>query len=553
MTRNARRFDDLMNRAFAPYRDIPREEVNAASEHVRRDLRDDADARTRIEMSDADTHVRGAWLRPVLACAAAAVLAVVVFARPWAGDPLATAVADGAYELVDGSRVEVRPQTSLSFERADDGLRILLEDGGIIVNAAKQRTGHLYVHTKDVTVSVVGTVFLVNVEPEGSRVAVIEGEVRVRQGASEKKLLPGDQMATSPGIHLLPVVEEIAWSRNAPEHHALLLQSRTAAQASVPAVTPDTPAPRERFEVVSIRLRGVSTDGGRGGGAALACAGGMDLDPRLLRLRGFSVYRMITLAHDGDCLAWTRMSEPGPLSGGPEWVRFDLWDVEARIPEGPLPYTPGYVDIGGGRTAQRHTPGPRLKAMLEDLLADRFKLRLRRETRQVPGYVLTVAKGGPKMIPWKEGDPTTERELVDAWAQRGMFLSPQELSALGLTAAEFADRWTRRAIELRPPGQIGAKASLAYLVSQIQRATLRPVLDRTGLTGEFNYRLAWDETFEQPPDVLVPRRPGAAAAGTRMLSGLVEALERDLGLRLEPTQTAADVLIIEQVERPTEN
>ena len=90
-------------------------------------------------------------------------------------------------------------------------------------------------------------------------------------------------------------------------------------------------------------------------------------------------------------------------------------------------------------------------------------------------------------------------------------------------------------------------------MSQIQRATLRPVIDRTGLTGEFNYRLAWDETFDQPLDARVPRQPGGAAGNSRMLNGLVEALERELGLRLEPTQTAGDVLIIEQVERPSEN
>src|SRR5262249_55701969 len=66
--------------------------------------------------------------------------------------------------LADGSRVEMRSQSELSLERAGDGERIHLRTGGVIINAAKQGSGHLYVQTKDITVSVVGTVFLVNAE-----------------------------------------------------------------------------------------------------------------------------------------------------------------------------------------------------------------------------------------------------------------------------------------------------------------------------------------------------------------------------------------------------
>src|SRR5262249_28977200 len=62
--------------------------------------------------------------------------------------------------LPDDSRVEMRTRTELSFDRAPDGVRILLKEGSILVSAAKQRSGHLYVKTKDVTVSVVGTIFL---------------------------------------------------------------------------------------------------------------------------------------------------------------------------------------------------------------------------------------------------------------------------------------------------------------------------------------------------------------------------------------------------------
>jgi hypothetical protein len=68
----------------------------------------------------------------------------------------------------------------------------LLKNGSILVSAAKQRNGHFYVKTKDVTVSVVGTVFIVKAEQEGSRVAVIEGEVHVQKGATTERLSPGE-------------------------------------------------------------------------------------------------------------------------------------------------------------------------------------------------------------------------------------------------------------------------------------------------------------------------------------------------------------------------
>ena len=151
-----------------------------------------------------------------------------------AGEIVRTAQKGGLLTLADGSRVEMRAHSELLLERAHDGVRIRLNKGGLIVNAAQQRTGHLYVQTKDVTVSVIGTVFLVNAEEQGSQVAVIEGEVRVQHGMSEKKLRRGEQVATGPLMEPQPVNVEIAWSQNADAHVALLQQSVNAA---VPART----------------------------------------------------------------------------------------------------------------------------------------------------------------------------------------------------------------------------------------------------------------------------------------------------------------------------
>jgi len=140
----------------------------------------------------------------------------------------------GVIALEDGSHMEMHSESEVLLERANDGLRVRLRDGGIIVNAAKQGAGHLYVQTKDVMVSVLGTVFLVNAEEEGSRVAVIDGEVNVRQGASTTKLIRGEQVATNPLMEPQLVKEEISWSRNA-EAHLALLQPTSGGTAQIQA------------------------------------------------------------------------------------------------------------------------------------------------------------------------------------------------------------------------------------------------------------------------------------------------------------------------------
>src|SRR5204862_5316461 len=124
--------------------------------------------------------------------------------------------------LADGSLIEMRANSEMAIEAADDGVRIRLDAGSVIVTAAKQQKGHLYVQTKDVIVSVVGTVFLVNAEEAGSRVAVIQGEVHVQQGETLKKLLPGEQVATVPTMEAIAVSEEISWSRESSALQALL-------------------------------------------------------------------------------------------------------------------------------------------------------------------------------------------------------------------------------------------------------------------------------------------------------------------------------------------
>jgi hypothetical protein len=126
--------------------------------------------------------------------------------------------------LADGSVVEMneRAEFAVSMHRKDTTIK--LGRGNIIVQAAKRKTGHLYVAAKDCRVSVTGTVFSVNSGMKGSRVSVIEGEVRVASAGANSVLHPGEQLSTSVAVGSVPVEREIAWSQDFDKHLALLAE-----------------------------------------------------------------------------------------------------------------------------------------------------------------------------------------------------------------------------------------------------------------------------------------------------------------------------------------
>jgi hypothetical protein len=127
-------------------------------------------------------------------------------------------------QLRDGSVVEMRERTGFSNTSAGRDLTIRLGQGSIIVQAAKRSSGHLYVATSDCRVAVTGTVFGVSAGFKGSRVSVVEGEVRVAQQSGEKVLRAGDQVTTSTAVAGVRVQDDVAWSRNYEQHLALLKQ-----------------------------------------------------------------------------------------------------------------------------------------------------------------------------------------------------------------------------------------------------------------------------------------------------------------------------------------
>jgi len=124
--------------------------------------------------------------------------------------------------LGDGSLIEMKDRSELYLTRTRQGTTIHLTRGNIVVEAAKQRSGQLFVETGDSLVSVTGTIFSVNNGTKGSRVSVIEGEVKLNHAGSDRVLRPGEQATTSAAIERIPVKQEVAWSRKADKYAAML-------------------------------------------------------------------------------------------------------------------------------------------------------------------------------------------------------------------------------------------------------------------------------------------------------------------------------------------
>jgi hypothetical protein len=126
--------------------------------------------------------------------------------------------------LFEGSEVEMNQRAEFAVTASRRDTTIHLDQGSVIVRAAKRHTGHLYVSAPDCIVAVTGTVFSVNSGTKGSRVTVIEGEVHVKHAGLESILHSGDEVATTQSVGLVPVREEIAWSSDLDHELALLAE-----------------------------------------------------------------------------------------------------------------------------------------------------------------------------------------------------------------------------------------------------------------------------------------------------------------------------------------
>lgn len=178
------------------------------------------------------------------------------------------------------------------------------------------------------------------------------------------------------------------------------------------------------------------------------------------------------------------------IAGEPDWVKTEKWDVDG------VPDVEGEPDMS------------QLQGMMQKILLERFGLKLRHEQREMPVFALTVAKGGPKMTP-NTSDPS-------GW------MDQQNSAANGRDVESLKN------------------ASMPDLALILQFRVDRPVVDQTGLKGRYDFKLQWstDEAQTTQPDAL---------------PGLFTAIQEQLGLKLEPVKAPADVLVIDQVEKPSPN
>src|SRR2546429_2111205 len=151
--------------------------------------------------------------------------------------------------LLDGSQVEMNQRAELAVSASRRDTTIHLDQGSIIVQAAKRRTGHLYVSAPDCTVAVTGTVFSVNSGTKGSRVAVIEGEVHVKHAGRESILHSGDVVATTQSVGVVSVREEIGWSSDL-DHELALLAEFSKLRTKLEDI--QTPGPRYESKILPL-------------------------------------------------------------------------------------------------------------------------------------------------------------------------------------------------------------------------------------------------------------------------------------------------------------
>ncbi|MGA3344661.1 MAG: FecR domain-containing protein [Terracidiphilus sp.] len=132
--------------------------------------------------------------------------------------------AHAVLRLSDGSTVEVNERSVLGVGARGRNMTLSLDNGAVIVQAAKRDFGHLYVKTPDCRVAVTGTVFSVNAGIKGSRVAVLQGSVHVVHSGVDTLIQAGDQVATSDNLSPAPVDMQISWSHDREKYLPLLAQ-----------------------------------------------------------------------------------------------------------------------------------------------------------------------------------------------------------------------------------------------------------------------------------------------------------------------------------------
>src|SRR5688500_475777 len=258
------------------------------------------------------------------------------------------------------------------------------------------------------------------------------------------------------------------------------------------AIGADAQTAAQRFDVASIRRNVAATQQGRGGLSAPQPGG------RYVAI-GVTLRRLVGDVYDLDVL------------GGPAWVDSDRFDVNARAEGAPTP--------------------AQIQAMLRPLLAERFKLAVHTEAREMPVYTLSLArpdrKVGEKLRP---SDPKCAAEAQNYFPGTPGF--PPPCGDFRLGGRSFVSRGM----------------TMDRLAGLLKTVSGRPVVNATRLDGAFDIELEWSSDLGLAQ---LPR--DSAGAGELRPDGvsLFTALQEQLGLRLDPGRAPVAVLVIDSAEPPT--
>ena len=194
-------------------------------------------------------------------------------------------------------------------------------------------------------------------------------------------------------------------------------------------------------------------------------------------------------------IQWAWNLQAKQVEGGPSWMDDTRYNLAG--------------EMDGTGTPNDH----QWKIAVQNLLLDRFQVKLHHESREMPAFVLTVAKGGPKLTP---GDGDTKAHL-----------------SMGFSGGVGETMHGR-----------GVNASIGDFIGELQRIVMdRPIVDRTGLTGVYN--IQFEFTREDPNSLGMTQLPDNAAPN------LITALDEQLGLKLEGVKAPVDVLVIDKAEKPS--
>jgi uncharacterized protein (TIGR03435 family) len=204
--------------------------------------------------------------------------------------------------------------------------------------------------------------------------------------------------------------------------------------------------------------------------------------------------------------------------GAPEWFNSSRYDIVA--------------------TGDANATNDQVRQMLQSLLADRFKLALHRETRELPGFALTVGKNATKLR--KADDQDTAATAAAPIPPGRVLLPSSDLTMVGTQQGGGVI--------------LGSRVSMADLASALAIVLERPVEDRTGLTGKFNLgELRWSGEGFKPSTTRAVNPENGEEQPQFDAPSLLTAVQEQLGLKLEATKRPGEILAIDRAEKASGN